>query len=352
MIRNSLSRALLCMISLCAAVPVLAGGCITARSMGNLNCAMDNLHNDNAGHFEFTLGYRDIYSDRHFRGTHEERNRQEEGSDVRNSVQTYDFGLTYWKTNSWRFSMSVPFVMANRSSLYEHDRVNRHKMEADGVGDLRLMGFYDKVFTDGVRARGLTLGLGVKLPTGRDDVRDIAYRTTGPEERFVDQSIQPGDGGVGYYTDLAAFSQVGNERNLVYFSGSYLFNPKETNGVSNSATPDVTTEYSTNDAYQLRAGWTFIMIPKHGLSLDLGVRNEGVPARDAIGGDEGFRRPGYAVYLEAGLSMSLGQSRFSLSVPYAVRRNRTLSVNDMRTGRHGDAAFADYLVLGNYSYRF
>lgn len=350
--RTSLSRALLCAIALWAAAPVMAGGCIAARSMGNLGCGLDNIHESNAGHFEFTLGYRDLYSDRHFRGTHEERNRQEEGSDVRNSVQTYDFGLTYWNTESWRFTASLPVIKANRSSLYEHDRVNRYKMEADGIGDMRVMAFYDKVFTDGQRARGISVGLGLKLPTGKDNVKDTAYRPDGPEERYVDESIQPGDGGLGYYTDLSAFSQVGNERNFVFFSGSYLFNPKETNGITNSTTPNVTNEYSVSDAYQLRAGWTFVMIPKHGLNLDLGLRNEGVPARDAIGGDEGFRRPGYAVYVEAGISMSLGNSRLSLNVPYAVRRNRTLSVSDIRSGRHGDAAFADYLVLGAYSYRF
>lgn len=77
-----------------------------------------------------------------------------------------------------------------------------------------------------------------------------------------------------------------------------------------------------------------------------------MPADDIIGGSNGFRRPGYAVSLEPGITYSHGVSSFNLGVPVAVYRNRTRSVADRASGGHGDAAFADYLLLLGYSRRF
>jgi hypothetical protein len=42
----------------------------------------------------------------------------------------------------------------------------------------------------------------------------------------------------------------------------------------------------------------------------------------------------------------------SVNVPFAVYRNRTRSVTDVRNGTHGDAAFADYALILGVSRRF
>ena len=77
-----------------------------------------------------------------------------------------------------------------------------------------------------------------------------------------------------------------------------------------------------------------------------------MPVRDLIGKSDGFRRPGVAVSLEPGLIYTKGKNTWSFSVPVAVYRNRKKSVPDITDGRHGDAAFADYLILVGYSRRF
>ncbi len=331
---------------------IYAGGCITARSMGNLSCSMESAHTPKKGTFEFSLGYRDLYSDRHFRGTHEETERQELENDVRNDVQSYDMNLSYWLTDRWKISAGLPYITADRSSLYEHDFQNRYTMKADGIGDLRLMGFYESLFTKGKHPKGLTLGFGLKLPTGSDHVRDIAYRPTGPEERNIDQSIQPSDGGTGIYLEILTFTQIFSERNFLYFSGSYLVNPEETNGVETHRRSEAEAIMSVPDAYQMRLGYTRSLIPRHGLNMDVGLRNEGIPREDLIGGSNGFRRPGYAVYAEFGVSMDVGAHRVGINIPYAIQRNRVKSVADIQNGTHGDAAFADYLVLATYGYRW
>jgi hypothetical protein len=79
---------------------------------------------------------------------------------------------------------------------------------------------------------------------------------------------------------------------------------------------------------------------------------------DLFGSSEGFRRPGYSVGIEPGLSYSWSHTAISLSVPWLVRRVRPQSVPDLEdsdaTGRlvEGDAAFADYLILFGVSRRF
>jgi len=92
--------------------------------------------------------------------------------------------------------------------------------------------------------------------------------------------------------------------------------------------------------------------------VSLGARLEDVPSSDLVGGNLGFRRPGYSIAIEPGLSYSFKRSSLSLSVPYLVYRNRVQSNSDIvktqTTGKevHGDAAYADVVVFAGYSLRF
>ena len=109
---------------------------------------------------------------------------------------------------------------------------------------------------------------------------------------------------------------------------------------------------SIADQYSLRAGASVAVPGFRSLSFSAGVRWEGVPVRDLMGPSEGFRRPGYSVGIEPSLSYVRGKSTISLGVPFAVYRNRLISVPDEANGTHGDAAFADYLILVGFSRRF
>jgi hypothetical protein len=91
---------------------------------------------------------------------------------------------------------------------------------------------------------------------------------------------------------------------------------------------------------------------RRGLTASIGGRWEGVPSSDLIGGDKGFRRPGYTISLEPGVSIMTGRSSISLSVPIAIERNRVRSHADKLNGRHGDATFADFLVNLTYAHRW
>jgi hypothetical protein len=241
--------------------------------------------------------------------------------------------------------------------------LERYHTQASGLGDIRLV--TDMwLFDPPESARGNTLlGIGIELPTGKKDVKDNFHAldaTTGrivQQRRNVDQSIQPGDGGYAIMLELYAYRQF-SDRLTGYVNGSYNITPQEKSGVQTNRSNPFEAEMSILDTYFARAGLELNAIPRLGLTLSLGARIEGVPVHDLIGGSEGFRRPGYAIAVEPGAVLSHRTWTASLYVPVALYRNRTQSVPDMLqsaatgTARHGDAAFADALVLLSYNKRF
>ena len=148
------------------------------------------------------------------------------------------------------------------------------------------------------------LGLGFSAPTGDRDVQDnflIPFGTTPrTQQHAVDQSIQLGVGGWGVLFDLYAYRQIVPRLNA-YLNGLYTMTPEE----KYTPTASLSGDYSIPDSYLGRGGFQYLLWPKHSLSLSLGARIDGVPVHDLTGGSEGFRRPGYAISIEPGLSLSV-----------------------------------------------
>ena len=213
------------------------------------------------------------------------------------------------------------------------------------------------------------MGLGIKLNTGSHSETDVAPQANGTRRiAIMDQAIQPGDGGIGFSIELQGFRQL--YKGIYGFAnGYYLFNPKESNGTFKSA-PKPGLEgyeiYACPDQYFARAGFMTSVLKSRNLTLSLAGRFEGIPAYDAFGGQVAYRRPGYVVAVESGVSYRTGQHSFSLFVPYNFIKNRIQSaadiadqklqnskITDPKTYVHvqGDAAFADYSISLGYSYR-
>ena len=112
---------------------------------------------------------------------------------------------------------------------------------------------------------------------------------------------------------------------------------------------------SVPDLFMARAGASYTYKK---FTFSGGVRIEGLPSSDLIGCDRGFRRPGYIISAEPAVTYMLKKTSFNLSIPFALKRNRTQSDSDKRltadTGIHqqGDAAFADYLVSAGVTFNF
>lgn len=314
------------------------------------------------GSWQFNYGYRYMKSDRHFTGDHEDKERAHEHSQVINEVHLMDFGLTHAFTRRFGASAGLPVLFATRSSPIrnaQRDVIDRDTQRVEGIGDLVISGSMWTLDPEEFLHGNLQLTAGVKLPTGDKDVRHKATVRSGNtftrEERTVDQSITPGDGSFGAVVGAQAFYGF-LEHFTLFGQGSYLFNPRGTNGVPTFRGGSGEAEMSVTDAYVAKVGLAtpIPFLGEHGFSWSVAGRIEGVPVRDAFGPDGGFRRPGYAVSIEPGIAWSQKGHTLGLSAPLAIYRNRQKSVPDKHASpeRHGDAAFADYMLLFSYSWTF
>ena len=94
--------------------------------------------------FRVSLGYRWLYSDRHFVGNNEQKHRDEEGSSVVNNSHYFDLGMEYRFNDRFSLSLTVPFSYHQRSSSVrnEDDKpIFRYTVDSGGLGDLALVIF-------------------------------------------------------------------------------------------------------------------------------------------------------------------------------------------------------------------
>lgn len=339
-----------------------AQGCVAIRSTGSTACLMTGAEDDYQPAWVVSANNRYFRSFRHFVGRKEQAQRLEQETEVVNHSYTTDLYLQRRLGPRWSVALDVPVIRNTRSSLYEHGGnaagpAGRHMTQSFGIGDLRVTA-YGWLRQPGHGLRwNVQAGLGLKLPTGdyryQDYfVRNDSTRVLGP----VDQSIQLGDGGTGFTVELNGHAALA-PRLAAYGTFYYLVNPRTHNGVSTArgGPPSATAALyrsdvmSVPDQVMLRLGGTCVF---GRLSASLGGRYEAIPVHDLIGGSEGFRRPGYVISAEPGLSWRLAPgSTVHLTVPWALVRDRTQSVPDKirteitGTYSQGDAAFADYSVL-------
>ena len=341
-----------------------AQGCVAIRSQ---SCSGNFVtgSNDNAllyrGDLFASVGYRHFKSFRHFRGSEEEVNRVEDGTQVINHFDGFDLGLTYGLTDRWSLTVIAPFTINDRSSLYEHygnDTIRnpeqkRFHTQSAGLGDMRLTGSF--WILEHKHKGNVSVGATVKFPTGKPDVTDEFHKLDEDGVDYtiiqpVDQSIQLGDGAFGVGLEVNGY-QIIHKSFSLYYNASYLAEPKNVNETlrrANSDPEDPYSYYSCPDQYALRVGALYY--PTDFLSIGLGGRVEGIPSSDLFGESEGFRRPGYVISVEPGVSYVKGRFGVSLNVPVALVRNRTANTLDKIRGTHGDAAFADYVINATVTY--
>lgn len=304
-------------------------------------------------HWQLDLGFRYQRSDRHFIGTEEQTRRLTEGSQVINWIYLADFAATYGLTDRTTVSFSLPVLFADRSQAIRANGqvVSRYTTHTRNISDSSLMVRRWMLNTEAHDSGNFSLGIGVKFPTGKNNVTDTFHTSlTTTAVRTVDQSIMPGDGKFGMVVDSQAFKRV--KFVTLHAAATYLMNPAETNGVPTYRSRASESIFSVPDQYLLRAGFAFPVLPKYGLALGLAGRMEGVPVHDLLGGDKGFRRPGYGISIEPGLILAVKGYVFNMTVPVALSRNRLRSVSDIQDNTWGDAAFADYLWTFGISKRF
>ena len=313
-------------------------------------------------HWRLDSSLRILDASRHYSGTVEQVQRGIQHTNVVNRQRILDVSAGYAVTEQLNVSFNVPVLLYGRWSvpLPVTSAGTRYGFQSMGLGDVAVQAKYWLLNTKHNPRQNIMVGAGVQAPTGDPHYTRPFPDITGQNiaEKPVDQSIQPGQGAWGFPVDIQAFKSIGNI--TLYMSGTYLINPTNINGTPSILTdllgPNLpaSREYarynSVPDQYLVRAGVAFPIPIKQmkQFSGSLSWRLEGVPATDLIGNSDGFRRPGYAMFVEPGLDYSNGPDTWSISVPVTVSRNRIPDSHHVA----GDATFADQFTLLNYSRRF
>lgn len=341
-----------------------AQGCVAIRSTGGL-CTMDE-HPDSAikqGGWLFNSNSRYYRSFRHFIGKQEQTDRINVlHNNVINKVVTQDFTFTRLFNDRWSLAVDVPFAVNSRSQVAGGTGGPRFATHSSGVGDVHVTGYYWLLNPAKVHFANIQIGLGAKFATGSYNYQDYFLQANGSRVLGpVDQSIQLGDGGTGVSLEVNSYLNLSHKFGF-YGNFYYLANPRDVNGTPrSSSTPSAVTIASTGDVesvpdqYLIRFGGS-LSVGKFDFSA--GVRDDCLPVRDILGSSDGFRRPGYILSAEPGVTYRFKNISIYGFFPIALMRDRTQSVPDERvtsitgTYTHGDAAFADYVINLGLSVKF
>jgi hypothetical protein len=257
--------------------------------------------------------------------------------------------VTYQATPRFGITANIPVLLASRRS-----NNSAYTTTSQGIGDTSFV-VTGWLWDPRENSRGnIQFGIGGSFPTGKDNVSNVvdAFDGKGPRTVIDDYSIQPGTGGYGLIFQWNSYKNIPG--NQLYFSGSYLATPQNYNNVRRSTTSmqPLTAYNSISDQYLMEAGIAHPIRKVHGLTALFGLRDEGVPARDLFGDNLGFRRPGFAISLEPGFEYYHNGNIFTVQIARAIYRDRTRSVPDVMLGTHGDAAFADWVWLASWQFRY
>ena len=297
-----------------------------------------------------TLAYRRLISNQWFVGTERSDELAPGGSAPVFAIHTGIVDLAYGVSDRMTVRMSVPFSRGSFTRTWPDGQ--QHTQRATGIGDISVQGeawlFEPRTHEQG----NVSIGLGLKMPTGSHSKPSQFYTASGASEFPADQTIQPGDGGFAILTQLQAFRQV-TERTSLYAFGSYMISPKKQSDVAFAPAPGAL-RWSVPDVYSVRTGVAFDVLPDHGLSASLGARFDGIPVRDLVGGgdDDTIKRTSRILFAEPGVAYARGRDNFTVSVPWRVKVNRMKSLAEQQPGGGLNAGgFATYLVFASYSHR-
>jgi hypothetical protein len=329
-----------------ASARAAAQGCEPIRFVVPVSLGAEGEAYQPAHEWKATLAYRRLLSDQSFSGTE-----RFDGPSPIVHIHTGLFDLAYAVSDRVSVRMSVPFSTGSFTRVWDDGK--EHTQRASGVGDISVQGEAWLLEPRKHERGNVSIGLGLKAPTGSHSKPSQFFQASGPVEFPADQTIQPGDGGWAVLSQLQAFRQVG-ERASLYAFGSYMISPKDHTEIKQAPTTTAL-RWSVPDVYSVRTGVALNVLPDDGLSASLGGRLDGIPVHDLIGGgDENtVKRTSRILYAEPGLSYTRGKDNITLSVPWRMKVNRIKSLTEQQPGAPPNSGgFAKYLIFASYSRRF
>jgi hypothetical protein len=263
-----------------------------------------------------------------------------DGKAPRRKVNIWALDIVHAFSNRFSLDLTLPFLSGSGGFQFEGVVYDYH---AGGLGDLALSGEY--WLNDPTRPSRFngSVSVGLKAPTGSDTVQGVGPSGQAP----IDEAFQLGNGGWEMLLRIQGYAPIGGPF-AVYGSGYYgLSLTGHTNVNQGGALRGVP------DTYSARLGAGYLLPFLEGLVFTAGGRINGVTVKDLIGGgDLYWRRPGYEVYFEPGLSLTLGRNTASVSIPIRIYQNKLNSVYDNSIGAVRGSDFAPFLVVASYGRRF
>ncbi len=234
--------------------------------------------------------------------------------------------------------MTVPFSIGSAAvELGTQESHALYKFKASGIGDLSLQAEYwlsDPAIPSRVTG---SIGFGFLAPTGNANVQGATSPGSGGLAP-LDESAQLGSGGWALILRAQGTAQIHGPL-FAYASALYGVSLREHTEVLNfdnvlRGVPDV---------YSGRLGAAYLLPRVQGLVVSLGGRVNGVTVRDVVGGgDLYWRRPGYEIYVEPGLTWTQGPNMATVSVPVRAYVNKLDSLLDVSRDRKIGGSFAPY----------
>ena len=245
-----------------------------------------------------------------------------------NTNFTTEISINHLMNSGWSLTMAIPVSANVREASGEHGGPNteRFKTKAYGLGDIRLVVSKWMLKPTETLKGNFQLGFGLKFPTGDFAQKDYFHRNGNLVLAPVNPGIQPGDGGLGLIAEMNAYYNIAQSLGL-YANLYYMANPREPNG-ENWGGFSYTEEQieaginlgSVADAFALR--WGIYHELSSSFTLSAGIRYEGVPVNDLIGGSKGGRRPGNYFSVEPGFIFRTSKISFYGYAPVIVSREK------------------------------
>ena len=312
------------------------------------------------GDWTVTVGVRHVYSHVHFSGPTENFSRAQLGTEVQSKTNLDDVMLTYQVTPKIGITATLPFLYASRRLQSQYATLH-----TSGISDFSVGANYwvRKPGSEWSGKNNAQFGLSLLAPTGNDHENNVVATTYGgpTSTQYPDYSVQPGGGSWGMIMSWQAFQNLGNDT-VAFIDGDYVMTQggyhnfwTSHGGTSNgppAPTAGMTQFDAIQDQYMVEVGASHPAPRIKGLGLTLTIRDEGVPARNLIGNDLGFKRPGFGIALTPGVVYTHGVNMLQFSVGKVLIRDRTKSPAEKVNGVHeGDAAFANYVWMAGYTVR-
>ena len=328
-----------------------AQGCILLRQTSPLFGTTGAVDQE-VGTWNITFTGRTSTADHHYNGSVRQIQREIEKTYVVNQQHSMTTTIAYQWSPRLSLNTGIPFVEASWGipSPRTGGPAARANENARGLGDITTLARFAFLSPSAGRSWNFVIGGGLKLPTGKSNATDVFPDGNGNNnlERYVDISVNPGDGGWGLILDLQGYKMMG--RFTTFGSSTWLANPKDTGAPSRGNMVTNTTPSNVNtvsDQFVFRAG-TSVSVTRH-ISASIAWRMEGVPRYDLIGPSRGFRRPGVEMYWEPGLTVTSGRHALSFNLPVGYYYNR---FRNPYTGNPGDSTFPEYVNIATYSMHF